>query len=61
MLLAQAHNLYEKNSGKIPPNVPVVLVHSSRDDIVPIEGSRLLAKTGILELDMKIKRVKKER
>jgi predicted esterase len=34
----------------IPAGTPVVLVHGTRDDIIPVEDSRLLAATGSPEL-----------
>jgi len=30
----------------LPPGVPVVVVHGTRDDVVPIEDSRALSQTG---------------
>ena len=45
VLLAPAHRHYGVEE-RIPEGVPVVLVHGTRDEVVAIEGSRALAKTG---------------
>lgn len=45
VLLAPAHRHYGVEE-RLPPDVPVILVHGTRDDIVSIAGSRALAKTG---------------
>jgi predicted esterase len=49
ILLAQAFAAYhknDKNSLWLPENVPIILIHGKKDDIVDIEGSRILATTG---------------
>jgi len=49
LLLAQAALLYDR-AARLPDNVPVWLVHGVRDDVVPIEHSRSLARTGTPDL-----------
>jgi hypothetical protein len=49
LLLAQAARYYLPNC-KLPEGVRVTLVHSPEDEVVDIEGSRALAKTGSPEL-----------
>jgi pimeloyl-ACP methyl ester carboxylesterase len=56
VLLAQAADLFFPGLS-LPARVPVTLVHGTRDEVVPIEGSRRLALTGspglveLLEVD----------
>ena len=45
LLLAQAALRYDGNA-RLPPGVPVVLVHGTGDQVVPVEDSRVLARTG---------------
>jgi alpha-beta hydrolase superfamily lysophospholipase len=45
VLLAPAHRHFGVPE-RIPPGIPVLIVHGTRDDVVSIEGSRALAKTG---------------
>jgi pimeloyl-ACP methyl ester carboxylesterase len=45
LLLAPAHRHYGVRE-IIPNGVPVIVVHGTRDDIVSVEGSRALTKTG---------------
>jgi predicted esterase len=45
LLLAQAAVKY-RPSARLPAEVRVVLVHAAQDEVVPFEGSRLLAATG---------------
>lgn len=49
LLLAQAARLYDP-SVRLPAGVPVILVHAPGDDVVPVDDSRQLAKTGSPEL-----------
>jgi alpha/beta superfamily hydrolase len=49
LLLAQAALMYDRGA-RLPENVPVWLVHGLRDDVVPIEDSRGLARTGSPDL-----------
>lgn len=49
LLLAQAAQKLGVRE-PLPPDVPVTLVHGIHDDIVPIEDSRELARTGSPEL-----------
>lgn len=56
LLLAQASARFDPTL-RLPADVPVLLVHGTRDDVVDIEGSRRLARTGtparvrLLEVD----------
>jgi len=45
VLLAPATRLYDPNA-TLPPHVPVVLVHGTSDDVVPVALGRTLARTG---------------
>lgn len=45
LLLAQAA-IKMDDDARIPDGVPVLLVHGSRDEIIPVEHSRQLARTG---------------
>jgi predicted esterase len=45
LLLAPAHRHFHVEE-RVPDGVAVVLVHGHRDDVVSIEGSRSLARTG---------------
>lgn len=45
LLLAQASARFDPTLA-LPPDVPVLLVHGTRDDVIDIEGSRRLARTG---------------
>ncbi len=45
LLLAQAI-FRVRDEAALPDGAPVLLVHGTRDDVVPIEGSRRLARTG---------------
>lgn len=45
LLLAPAHRHYHVPE-RIPEGVPAIIVHGTKDDVVPIEGSRALAETG---------------
>jgi len=49
LLLAQA-GLRQSLRAELPVGVPVWLVHGTRDDVVPIEDSRVLARSGSREL-----------
>jgi predicted esterase len=49
LLLAQAALRYDQ-SARLPEGVPVTLVHGARDQVVPLEDSRRLARTGTKEL-----------
>lgn len=56
LLLAQASARFDAALA-LPDGVPVLLVHGTRDDVIDIEGSRRLARTGtpgrvrLLEVD----------
>ena len=56
LLLAQASARFDTTL-VLPEHVPVLLVHGTRDDVIDIEGSRRLARTGtpglvrLLEVD----------
>jgi hypothetical protein len=45
LLLAQAALRYDPKA-RLPEGVPVTLVHGTRDDVIDITDSRLLARTG---------------
>ncbi|MCO5170733.1 MAG: hypothetical protein M9894_30770 [Planctomycetes bacterium] len=45
LLLAQASARFDPNL-RLPDAVPALLVHGTRDDVIDIEGSRRLARTG---------------
>lgn len=45
LLLAQASARFDPTL-ELPENVPVLLVHGTRDDVIDMEGSRRLARTG---------------
>jgi pimeloyl-ACP methyl ester carboxylesterase len=45
LLLAQASAIFAPTAS-LPQNVPVLLVHGTGDEIIPVEGSRRLATTG---------------
>ncbi|MBX3468641.1 MAG: hypothetical protein KF878_17340 [Planctomycetes bacterium] len=45
LLLAQASARFDPNL-RLPEGVRVLLVHGTRDDVIDIEGSRRLARTG---------------
>jgi pimeloyl-ACP methyl ester carboxylesterase len=45
LLLAQAA-VKLRGAQKLPKHVPVLLVHGVRDDVIPVEDSRRLARTG---------------
>lgn len=45
LLLAQASARFDTTLS-LPEGVPVLLVHGTRDDVIDIEGSRRLARTG---------------
>jgi alpha-beta hydrolase superfamily lysophospholipase len=45
LLLAQASARFDTTLA-LPEGVPVLLVHGTRDDVIDIEGSRRLARTG---------------
>ena len=49
LLLAQAAQFYAP-AARLPEGVRVTLVHGTDDEVVPIEGSRRLARTGSPEL-----------
>lgn len=49
LLLAQAALMYDREA-RLLADVPVWLVHGTRDDVVPIEHSRRLARTGTPDL-----------
>lgn len=48
LLLAQASARFDPTL-ELPADVPVLLVHGTRDDVIDIEGSRRLARTGTPE------------
>jgi alpha/beta superfamily hydrolase len=48
LLLAPAQRHYPVPE-RLPANVPTYIVHGTRDDVVSIEGSRALARTGTAE------------
>lgn len=53
LLLAQAFTIIHKSEPDkwwLPENVPIILIHGTQDDIVPIEGSQMLAMTGTKNL-----------
>ncbi len=45
LLLAQAALRYN-GKARLPPGVPVILVHGTGDQVVPVQDSRALARTG---------------
>ena len=49
LLLAQASHRLDPDA-RLPEGVPVLLVHGTRDEVIPVEHSRRLATTGSPEL-----------